>query len=169
MQVRRFLVHVQDGIEDMEVRIALLPAAHIFVKALRDHGTVSRADARISHIADLDQIFVKRLLLVLADQHIFCRLRIRGLLEKVLEVRGVYLAVRPGFFIEAPDRFAEQIAISLTDRLRRIDDVFRCPRSVYIVRLILTVVVGKSTFPLAKGEGLLGHDSTTALKTKVLI
>ena len=138
---------MQDGIENIEVRIAILETFHVLFQAVSHKLKVLCAVTRIFYLADLHNVLIKALTFVggSADS-------IAGFYPKeMLVIASLNLAVVTLLLcVITLGGFSKKLIVCFTDRLTHEGDVLRSAERINIVRHELPVIVSQRTFSLTE-------------------
>ena len=138
---------MQDGIENVEVRIAILETFHVLFQAVSHKLKVLCAVSRILTFSDLHNILIKALALVGGSTDSVAGLHPK----KVFVVAAVNLAVVTLLFgIVTLGGFSKKLIVCFTDRLTHEGDVLRSAERINIVRHELPVIVSQRTLSLTE-------------------
>jgi len=147
VQVWSCLVHVQDGIKNIEVRVAILETFHVLFQAISHKLKVLSAVSRIFHLANLHNVLIKALTFVggSADS-------VAGFYPKeILVIASLNLAVVTLLFgIITLGGFSKKLIVCFAYRLTHEGDVLRSTERINIVRHELPVIVSQRPLSLTE-------------------
>ena len=147
MQVWSCLVHVQDGIKNIEVRVAILETFHVLFQAISHKLKVLSAVSRIFHLANLHNVLIKALTFVGGSADSVAGLHTK----KVFVVAAVYHTIIPFLpSIISLSGFSKKLLVCFTDRLTHKGDVLRSAERINIVRHELPVIVSQRPLSLTE-------------------
>ena len=147
VQVGSRLVHVQDSIKNVVVRIAILESFHVLFQAVSHKLKVLSAVTRIFNLADLNNVLIKALTFVGGSADSVAGLHTK----KVFVVAAVNLAVITLLFgIVTFGGFSKKLIVCFAYRLTHEGDVLRSAERINIVRHELPVIVSQRTLSLTE-------------------
>ena len=147
MQVRSRLVHMQDSVKNVKVRVAILETFYVLFQAVSHKLKVLCAIAGILTLSNLHNVLIKALTFVggSADS-------VAGFYSKeMLVIAAVNLAVITLLLcIVTLGGFLEKQIVCFAYRLAHESDILRSAEYINIVRNELTIVMGNRTLALSE-------------------
>lgn len=147
VQVGSCLVHVQDGVKNVKVRIASLETLHVLFQAVSHKLKVLCAVTRIFHFADLNNVLIKALTFVGSGAD-----SVAGFYTKeMLVIAAVNLAIVTLLFgIVTLGGVSKKLVVCFCYRLTHKSDIIWSAERINIVRHELSIVVSQRTLSLTE-------------------